>query len=135
MQLDRFLDIARALCDRTRVRALLALKDGELCLCQLVSLLDLAPSTLSQHMNVLHAAGLVERRKEGRWHWFRSAGTKAPAEARRAVEAAFEALGQDAEIERDRRKLRALSRIEPEQLTACYRGGATATANTKRSRP
>ena len=133
MQLDRFLDIARALCDRTRVRALLALEDGELCLCQLVSLLDLAPSTLSQHMNVLHAAGLVERRKEGRWHWFRTARANAPAELRRAVEAAIEALGQDAEIERDRRRLRALSRIEPEQLTACYRGGSSATG--RRSRP
>jgi len=133
MQLDRFLDIAKALSDRTRVRALLALRDGELCLCQLVSLLDLAPSTLSQHMNVLYAAGLVERRKEGRWHWFRSVGPDAPQELRRAAEAAIAALGQDAEIERDRRRLRALSRIDPEELTACYRGGASPTE--RRSRP
>jgi len=119
--LEPFLAIHKALCDSTRVRALLALRDGELCLCQLIGLLDLAPSTLSQHMQVLHAAGLVERRKEGRWQWFRIAGPDAPPAVRRAIDAACEELSTDPGIERDRRRLRTLARLDPVELTACYR--------------
>ena len=53
--------------------ALLALRDGELCLCHVVGLLELAPSTVSKHLELLGQAWLVERRKEGRWCYFRLA--------------------------------------------------------------
>ncbi len=69
--MQRLLDIAQALSDLTRVRALVALRDGELCLCHLIGLLKLAPSTVSKHLDLLVRAGLVERRKEGRWAYFR----------------------------------------------------------------
>lgn len=44
---------------------------GELCLCDLTAGLDLAPSTVSNHMALLKRAGLVETRKDGRWMHFR----------------------------------------------------------------
>jgi len=55
------LAIAKALSDESRLRALVAVKDGELCLCQIIQVLDLAPATVSKHMNLLQQAGLVER--------------------------------------------------------------------------
>ena len=55
-----FLAIAKALSDASRVRILMFLKDGELCVCQVVEMLNLAPSTVSEHMAILHRAGLVE---------------------------------------------------------------------------
>jgi DNA-binding transcriptional ArsR family regulator len=48
-----FLNTARALGDETRVRILHALAGRELCVCQLVELLELAPSTVSKHMTIL----------------------------------------------------------------------------------
>ncbi|MBW2408107.1 MAG: winged helix-turn-helix transcriptional regulator, partial [Deltaproteobacteria bacterium] len=48
-----FMAITRALSDQNRVRALMALKDRELCVCQIIELLDLAPSTVSKHMSIL----------------------------------------------------------------------------------
>jgi len=69
--LREFLSISKALGDENRLRALLALQDGELCLCHIIQLLELAPATLSKHMDLLVQAGLVERRKEGRWCYFR----------------------------------------------------------------
>ncbi len=121
MALANFLAISKALSDRTRVRALMALEDGELCLCQLVCLLRLAPSTLSKHMNILTDAGLVVRHKKGRWHYFRLAGADAPAQVRRALEAALAALGDDAEIVSDRKRTRQLLKEDLEKLAACYR--------------
>jgi len=40
------MDIVKALADKNRVRALLSLREGELCVCQIIELLNLAPSTL-----------------------------------------------------------------------------------------
>jgi DNA-binding transcriptional ArsR family regulator len=65
------LDVLKALADENRLRALFALKGGELCVCQLIALLELAPSTVSKHLSVLRAARLVESRKEGRWMYYK----------------------------------------------------------------
>ena len=71
MKLRTFTAITKALSDSHRVRALAALRNGELCVCQIIELLALAPSTVSKHMSILKQAGLVEARKEGRWIYYR----------------------------------------------------------------
>jgi ArsR family transcriptional regulator len=45
--------------------------DGELCVCQLIKMLGLAPSTVSKHMSILRQARLVQARKEGKWMYYR----------------------------------------------------------------
>ena len=54
-----FLNIIRAIGDENRLRAIMALRTGELCVCQIVELLQLAHSTVSKHMSILKQAGLV----------------------------------------------------------------------------
>ena len=68
-----FLNITKALAEENRVRILLALEVEELCVCQIIELLELAPSTVSKHMSVLRQARLVDGRKEGRWMYYRLA--------------------------------------------------------------
>jgi DNA-binding transcriptional ArsR family regulator len=67
------MDVLKALADETRMRALCALQQGELCVCQLIALLDLSPSTVSKHLSILRSARLVESRKDGRWMYYRLA--------------------------------------------------------------
>ena len=57
----------------SRLRILKVLEQGELCVCHLVSLLGLSQPTVSRHLSVLRAAGLIEERKEGRWSHYRLA--------------------------------------------------------------
>ena len=52
--------VTKALADENRVRILMALEPKELCVCQIVELLDLAPSTVSKHMAILKQARLVD---------------------------------------------------------------------------
>ncbi len=68
--MDDLLLIGSALSDRNRVRALAQLQGGELCVCQIIELLQLSPSTVSKHMSILRHAGLVEARKDGRWMYY-----------------------------------------------------------------
>ena len=66
-----FMAVTKALADENRVRMLLALQKQELCLCQLIELVKLAPSTVSKHMSILRSARLVDARKDGRWMYYR----------------------------------------------------------------
>ena len=70
---EEFVDVAKALSDPGRVRIFCALRDRELCVCQVVELLGLATSTVSKHMSILRQARLVESRKDGRWVYYRRA--------------------------------------------------------------
>lgn len=116
-----FLAITKALGDESRVRALLAVKDGELCLCQLIEVLGLSPATVSKHMNILQRAGLVQRRKDGKWHFYRLAGAEASQTARRALDWTLDELKSDPAVREDSRRIRQVRRQELEELSACYR--------------
>lgn len=119
--MQRFLVIAKAIGDESRLRALLSLRDGELCLCQIVEVLGLAPSTVSKHMDMLYQAGLVQRRKEGRWHYFRLASQEAPAMVRRAIQWVLESLRDEPVAVRDSKRVCGVRRKDPMELSACYR--------------
>ncbi len=60
-------DILKALAHPVRLRILALLREGELCVCEVASVLGLAPSTVSEHLTGLRRTGLVREWKMGRW--------------------------------------------------------------------
>lgn len=67
MSLRRYEAVMKAVADPTRVRILKMLEPGELCVCQIIAVLALSPSTVSKHLFLLKSAGLVNDRKEKKW--------------------------------------------------------------------
>ena len=65
--------IFRALSDRTRLRILNLLQHGELCVCDLVGILDVPQPAASRHLAYLRRVGLVVSRKEGLWVFYKLA--------------------------------------------------------------
>jgi DNA-binding transcriptional ArsR family regulator len=63
--------IAAALAEPHRVRALLILRQGERCVAELIELLGLSPASVSRHLSILHGAGLIEARRDGKWLCYR----------------------------------------------------------------
>ncbi len=63
----------RAFSDRTRLRILHLLRGGELCVCDLVSVIDAPQPKISRHLAYLRRAGLVLARKDGLWTHYRLA--------------------------------------------------------------
>lgn len=63
----------RGFADPTRIRILNLLVAGELCVCDLVELLDLPQSTVSRHLRYLHRAGLVEVARDWKFAHYRLA--------------------------------------------------------------
>jgi len=110
-------NITKAMADGNRLRVLMALRGGELCVCQIVAMLRLAPSTVSKHMYLLRQAGLVEARKDGRWVYYRPlAGSEADKAAREAVRWVQRHLTDDPQIVQDTKTLKAILKMSPEDL-------------------
>ncbi len=118
--MQHYLQITKALSDETRVRALMSLADGELCVCQIIEVLGLSPSTISKHMSILQQSGLIERRKDGRWHYYRLAGRSAPPIARQALRWTLNALDEEKLIAKDAKALCCIREQDREELTTCY---------------
>jgi len=115
------LAITKALSDESRLRALLAVKDGELCLCQIIPVLGLSPATVSKHMDTLERAGLVERRRQGKWRYYKLAGGSPKSPAARALTWVLDELRNDPQLKDDARKIRSVRRQDLVELSACYR--------------
>ena len=111
-----FLNLTKALADESRVRLLLALRQGELCACQLTELLQFAPSTVSKHLSLLKRAGLLEARKDGRWIFYRLASKQAPVAVREAIDWVEKSLGRSPSALMDARRLKQILKEDPSEL-------------------
>ena len=65
-------DFYSVLSHPVRLRAALLLySQGELCVCELIHVLELQQPVVSRHLSQLKAAGLLVSRKQGQWVYYR----------------------------------------------------------------
>ena len=75
--------VFKALSDETRLQMLgLLLKEGELCVCDFVDVLEITQSKASRHARHLVNAGLLDDRRDGTWVYFRIADRPGPSQSR-----------------------------------------------------
>ncbi len=108
-----FMNLTKALADENRVRTLLALRKGELCVCQITELFGLAPSTVSKHLSILYQARLVDMRKDGRWIYYRLPGKEAPVAVREAIAWVEKFLEANPRVAEDTRQLKQILKLDP----------------------
>jgi len=113
--------VTKALSDESRVRILMFLRDGELCVCQIIEMLGLAPSTVSKHMAILVQAGLVERRKNGKWHYYRLSGEEASVLVQDAMKWAQIALVKSPVVSEDAKRLKVVMKKDVKALCTRYK--------------
>jgi ArsR family transcriptional regulator, arsenate/arsenite/antimonite-responsive transcriptional repressor len=113
--------ITKALADPQRLRILMMLQGGEHCVCQIVEVLGLAPSTVSKHLSLLDAAGLVASRKEGRWIYYRLADGPAAEPFRLILAWLHDRLKTDSTVRQDARTLTGAARRDPIHLCRTQR--------------
>jgi ArsR family transcriptional regulator len=111
-----FLNITKALADENRLRMLMALQDGELCVCRITELMGLAMSTVSKHLSILYQAGLVSARKEGRWMYYSLPGKGTPTAVREAVAWVRRSLAGSDRIAEDAKRLKRVLAMDLAEL-------------------
>lgn len=72
--IDDAVAVFSALANPTRygIIRLLVTADGEVCACNLGPPLDVSQSAVSHALSRLYEAGLVDRRKQGRWRYYQA---------------------------------------------------------------
>ena len=95
---------AKAFADPSRVRVLMALREQELCVCELCDALDLTQSTLSTHLQVIRKAGLVAARKQGKWMYY-AISPSAKRLVRTLLKSFYNSLAADPKLRRDAKNL------------------------------
>jgi len=110
--MKEFMAITKALSDSNRVRILLALRPGELCVCQITELFAFAPSTISKHLSILHGAHLIVSRKSARWVYYRLPDQAASVAVREALDWVHKSLAKTAATKADAKKLKQILKTD-----------------------
>lgn len=120
--MDDVLALFKAFSDRNRLRVVAALMEfEELCVCQILELLQVSGATASRHLSLLVQAGLLTSRKEGRWIFYRlqrGADRHQP-----LLQWLAQAIENSSDLQADRRRLAAIEACEPEIICRQQRIG------------
>jgi len=90
----------KALSEEPRLRILALLLGGELCVCELMAVLQLPQSTISRHLAYLRNTGWVKGRRGGVWMYYRLAEMPTPL-AKELVELLRKRLTELPDTQRD----------------------------------
>jgi ArsR family transcriptional regulator, arsenate/arsenite/antimonite-responsive transcriptional repressor len=101
---QELLAVGRTLGDATRIRIVAALRNGELCVCELVDALDISQSTLSSHLQICREVGVVTARKESRWIYYSLSTRYAPLIER--IFSELQTVRRDEQLRRDAGRLK-----------------------------
>ena len=115
--IEPLVDLLKTLGHPARLRILALLRDGELCVCQINTVIGLAPSTVSEHLTELRRAGLLTERKEGRWVYYT---LKPKTDLQDLVEVLWAHLDDVQQVREDGKAARAVRKLSPELI--CARG-------------
>lgn len=65
--MEATIKIFNSLSDETRLRIYLLLLQSELCVCELVNILNMAQSRISHSVRILKEAELINNQRSGKW--------------------------------------------------------------------
>lgn len=68
--MEKLVDVLKALSDETRLRILSLLYENELCVCEIMEILQISQAKASRHLIYLKNAGLVKDRKYAQWAYY-----------------------------------------------------------------
>lgn len=93
-----------ALADKTRLRLLNLMRDGEVCVCFFAGTLGTNNPKISRHLSYLKRAGLVTARRDGKWMHY---GLQRPKDETAAgvFDATMKMLDSDKQMQKDRKLL------------------------------
>src|SRR5436190_18976582 len=93
-----------ALADKTRLRLLNLLRDGEVCVCFFAGTLGTNNPKISRHLAYLKRAALVTARRDGKWMHY-TLQTPTDPKAREVFDATMKMLEDDTSMKKDRERL------------------------------
>jgi|SRR5215468_7064333 len=117
-----------ALADRTRLRLLNLMREGEVCVCYLADTLETNDPKISRHLAYLKRAGLVKARRDGKWTHY-SLNEPQDEAIREVFGVTLNLLKGDKQMAQDRKRLTTVCCVPEAPVT--IRGRRTGPANIR----
>lgn len=76
--IDDMAETFKLLGDKTRLTIMAFLKERELCVCNIVDLIQMSQPSVSQHLRKMKAGGLVTEVRRGKWTYYSLRLTEKP---------------------------------------------------------
>ena len=108
-------NIFKALSDETRLRVVKLLQERELCVCELIQVLNMSQPRISRHLSVLKNAGIVDDRREGKWVYYSLCNETRNNKVKTILEAMSLLADDNSVVKKDKKNLKRavrLSKIE-----------------------
>jgi ArsR family transcriptional regulator len=109
-KLDKQADIFKALSDKSRLRILKMLQKKSLCVCEITEILQLAASTVSNHLSILRESGLIIDEKDKKWINYKINPDPENHEVASALMSLHLLLEDDEAVKKDRELIKTVSR-------------------------
>ncbi|CUW42753.1 transcriptional regulator, ArsR family [Brucella vulpis] len=122
LQLDRMVDVLKAVAEPSRLRILALLARVDLTVSDLTIILGQSQPRVSRHLKLLAEADLIDRYQEGAWAYFRLADNAISGEVARGLLARLD--NADALIERDMERLSQVKSSRQEKAAAYFSANA-----------
>ncbi len=74
--LEFYSNVLKALGEPNRLAIALMLKEREMCVCEIVDILPVCFSTISSHLKILLSVNIVDKKREGKWIFYRLSENK-----------------------------------------------------------
>jgi len=100
----------KALSDETRIRMLKLLFEGELCVCEIMQVLEISQSRASRNLGILREAGLLKDRRDGQWVHY-SLSKESVTSYAPLLELLNQSLNQDETILKDKEKFKEVVKL------------------------
>lgn len=110
--MESLADGFKALADPNRLRLIGLLRDGELCVCDLMAALEMPQSTVSRHLSYLKKERWVSGRRCGKWMYYKLATPREPILVKVMALLRLD-LGEYEICRRDQEKLQQHLKIKP----------------------
>lgn len=120
--MDRVVTMLRAAGDPTRLRLLLILRQAELTVSELTTVVGQSQPRVSRHLKLLSESGLIERFKEGSWVFYRAAEAGVGAELGAAI--AQTTLSAPAAHESDLKRLAQVREVRAAEAASYFKANA-----------
>lgn len=109
-KLDKQADIFKALSDKSRLRILKMLQKKSLCVCEITEILQLATSTVSNHLSILKEAGLIVDEKDKKWINYKINANPQNPEVASVLVSLHLLLEEDEMVKKDREIIKSVDR-------------------------
>ena len=103
--------IFKALSDETRLRVMKLLGVRELCVCELMQVLNMSQPRISRHLGVLKNAGLVNDHREGKWVFYSLPNGIESPEVRTVLQSLSSLANKDPLVIKDNKNLKLAVRL------------------------